>query len=92
MLRQITFFKVSWIPKQCTGIFKVSNAWTDLWNNMIEEKAGLRSRIPGKDSKRMSMPCSMDTASPYSKVACPTQTIQTSEIRDTQLGLTGSAN
>ena len=26
------------------------------WNKMIEQKAGLRGRIPRKDSKRMSMP------------------------------------
>ena len=28
MLRQITFFRVSRDPKQCIGIFKVSNEWT----------------------------------------------------------------
>ena len=27
MLRQITFFRVSLVPKQCTGIVKVSNAF-----------------------------------------------------------------
>ena len=37
MLRQITFFRVSHVPKEHTGIFKDSNAWTNLWNKMMEE-------------------------------------------------------
>ena len=34
----------------------MSNTCTNLYNNMLEEKAGSRSRIQRKDSKRMSMP------------------------------------
>ena len=48
-------FRVSWVPKRCSGIFNVSNAWTNTWNKMIEEKLlkkrGSRGRIPRKDSK-----------------------------------------
>ena len=53
-IRQITFFRVSRVPKQWTGIFKVSNTCT----NLCKKKRGTRSRIPRKDSKRMSMPAS----------------------------------
>ena len=59
MLRQITFFRVSRVPKKCSGIFNVSNAWTNMCNKTIEEKAGLRGSIARKESKeieRMSMP------------------------------------
>ena len=31
---------------QCTGNFKVSNAWTHVWNKMTEKKVGSRNRIP----------------------------------------------
>ena len=39
----------------------VSNAWTNMWNKMMKEKAGVnlapvKRQIPRKDSKRMSMP------------------------------------
>ena len=85
MIRQITFFRVSWVPKQWTGIFKVSNTCTNLCNNMVEEKAGSRSRIPRKDSKRMSMPALWReflgfgfSASPVFKAAGPTRKIQSS--------------
>ena len=44
MLVQITLFKVSRVPKQWTGIFKVSNTWTNLWNSMVEEKAGVEKQ------------------------------------------------
>ena len=44
MLRQINFFKVSRVPKQFAGIFKVSNALTNLWHNMMVDlgKAGVK--------------------------------------------------
>ena len=54
--RQITFFRVSWVPKQCSGIFNVSNAWTNMWNKLMEKRQGSRGRTPRKDLKRMSMP------------------------------------
>ena len=56
MFRQITIVKVFRVPKQCAGIFEVSNAWINVWSNMMEEKAGSRSRIQKKGSKRMSKP------------------------------------
>ena len=56
MFRQITFFRVSLVPKKWSVIFSVSNAWTNMWNKMMEKKRGLRGRIPRKDLKRMSMP------------------------------------
>ena len=43
-IRQITFFKESWVPKERTGIFKVSNAWLNLWNNMVEENVGIEKQ------------------------------------------------
>ena len=45
MLSQITLFRVTRVPKQCTGNFKVSNAWTNLWNIMMEEKTGLKIQV-----------------------------------------------
>ena len=44
-------FRVSRAQKLWTGIFKASNALTNLQNNMMEEKAGSRSRIPRMDRK-----------------------------------------
>ena len=35
---------------RCFTGFTVSNAWTNLCNNMMEEKSGSLSRIPRKDS------------------------------------------
>ena len=39
---------------------KVSNTWTNLWNNIVEENVGIQRQNskpnPRKDSKRMSMP------------------------------------
>ena len=32
-------------------IIPLSYAWTNMWNKMMEEKAGLRGRIPRQDSK-----------------------------------------
>ena len=55
-IRQITF-RVSRVPKQWTGSCKVSNTWTNLCNNMVEEKAKSRSRIPRKDSKKNEHAC-----------------------------------
>ena len=41
MLRLITFFKVSQVPKQLIGILKVSNTSKNLGKNMVEEKEGV---------------------------------------------------
>ena len=35
---QITFLEVSRVSEQCTGIFTVSNALTNMWSKMMEEK------------------------------------------------------
>ena len=56
MLRQITFFRVSRVPKQCSGISNVSNAWINMWNKMIEEKAGFERQNSKKGFQRRSMP------------------------------------
>ena len=44
MLGQITFFRESRVPKQCTGSFKLSNAWTKLWNKLMEDKEGVKKQ------------------------------------------------
>ena len=28
------------VPEQCTGMFKVSSAWTNAWNKMMEKIPG----------------------------------------------------
>ena len=55
MLRQITFLRVSLVPKRCSGIFNVSNAWTNMWNKMMEEKAGVERQNSKKEFETMSM-------------------------------------
>ena len=51
-IRQITFFRVSRVPKQWTGIFKVSNTCMNLCNNMVEEKAGVEKQNSKKGFKK----------------------------------------
>ena len=58
MFRQITFFKVFRVPKQRTGIFKVSNTWTILCNNMVEEKAGIEKQNSKKGFEKNEHACS----------------------------------
>ena len=55
MLRQITFFRVSRVSKRCSGIFNASNAWTNMWDKMIKEKAGVERQNSKKGYGRMSM-------------------------------------
>ena len=85
-IRQITFFRVSRVPKQRTGIFKVSNTCTNLYNNMVEEKAGVEkqnsekgfeknehaSDVVGTFGFRIFLPVR------YLKAAGPTRKIQSS--------------
>ena len=33
------FFRVFRVPERCTGIFKLTDQWTHIWNKMTEEKA-----------------------------------------------------
>ena len=47
MLMQITFFRVSRVPKGCSGSFNLSNAWTNMWNKMMDEKAGVKRQRGG---------------------------------------------
>ena len=56
MLRQITFFRVSRVPNRCSGIFNASNSLTNMWNKMMEEKAGIERQNSKKGFERMSMP------------------------------------
>ena len=58
MFRQITFFKVFRVPKQRTGIFEVSNTWTILCNNMVEEKAGIKKQNSKKGFEKNEHACS----------------------------------
>ena len=77
----IPFFKVSQVPKQCTGIFTVSNAWTNLWNKKMEGKARVEKQNSVKGFDKNEHTCSVEgvfvvldwTAHPYFKVACPLQ-------------------
>ena len=79
-LRQITFFRVSLVPKQWTGIFQVSNTWTNLCNNMVEEKAGVEKQNSKKGFEKnehgVSSWVSDFSARLVFKVSCPTWKIQ----------------
>ena len=59
MLRQITFFKVSLVSKRCSGFFNVSNAWINLWNRMMEEKAGVERQNSKKGFEKNEHACSV---------------------------------
>ena len=59
MLRQITFFRASWVPKRCSGIFNVSNAWTNKWNKMMEEKEGVKRQNCKKGFEKNELACNM---------------------------------
>ena len=56
-IRQITFFRVSRVPQQWTGIFKVSNTCTNLCNNMVEEKAGVEKQNSKKGFEKNEHAC-----------------------------------
>ena len=59
-IREITFFRVSRVPKQQTGIFKVSNTCTNLCNNMVEEKAGVEKQNSEKGFEKNEHACSVE--------------------------------
>ena len=75
MLRRITFFRVSRVPKQGTGIFKVINTWTNLCNNKVEEKAGVEKQNSKKGFEKFEHAYTVEgvfwvsdsTARPYSR-------------------------
>ena len=56
-IRQITFFRVSRVTKQWTGIFKVSDTCMNLCNNMVEEKAGLEKQNSKKRFEKNKHAC-----------------------------------
>ena len=60
MLRQITFFRVSQVPKRFSVAilwnFQCVNAWTNIWNKMMEEDTGVERQNSKKGVERMSMP------------------------------------
>ena len=63
MLRQITFFRVSWVPKRCFGISNVSNAWTNMWNKVMEEnleKVGVERQNSKKGLEKNEHACSSE--------------------------------
>ena len=57
MIGQITFLRVSLVPKQWTGILKVSNTCTNLCNNMVEEKAGVKKKNSKKGFEKNEHAC-----------------------------------
>ena len=54
--RQIAFFRISRFPKRCSGIFNASNAWTNMWNKMMEEKVMVERQNSTEGFERMSRP------------------------------------
>ena len=99
---QITFFRVSRVPKQWTGIFKVSNTCTNLCNNMVEEKAGEEKQNSKKTFENNVHSCIVEGVLGFRISAClEYQGCQPylensklvkkwrAEILDTLLGLTG---
>ena len=87
-------FSVSWVPMRCSGIFYLLNAWTNMKNKMMEEKEGLRGRIPRKYRKKEHACSVLEvfvvsdlSARQYLKVACPNRKIQSSsKLRQVQKG------
>ena len=85
-LKQLTFLRVSRVLERCTANLKASNAWAEMWNKKVEEKAGVKSpsrcRIPKFQKKEHAQSVegvfqvSDSTASPYLKLADPTRTNQ----------------
>ena len=84
MCMQIIFFKVSCFPKQCTRIFKLSNALTNLWNKMMEGEAVVWKQNSMQGFEKNQHTCNVEgvfvvsdwTAHPYLKVAGLTWKIQ----------------
>ena len=50
-------FRVSRVPKHWTGIFQVSNTCTNLWNNMVEENAGVEKQNSKKGFEKNEHAC-----------------------------------
>ena len=70
MLGQITFFRVSRVPKQRTGIFKVSNTSTNLCNNMVEEKALVEKQNSKKGFEKNEHACIVEGVLRF-RIFCP---------------------
>ena len=64
MLRQIVFFseylRFQKQIRQLTGIFQVSNAWTKLWKNMVEEKAVVKKQNSKRGFEKKEHACSVE--------------------------------
>ena len=81
---KLQVFRVSWVLKQWTGIFKVSTTWTNLCNNMVEEKAGVEKQNSKKGFEKNEHACSVEgvfvvsdlSARPCLRLACPTRKVQ----------------
>ena len=57
-IRQVTFFRVSRVPKHQTGIFKVSNTYTNMCNNMVKKKkAGIKKQNSAKGFEKNEHSC-----------------------------------
>ena len=65
MHRQITLFRMSPLSKQCTAIFKVSIAWTKLWDKMMQEKAVIKKQKSKKGFEKNEHVCSMDSVTAW---------------------------
>ena len=59
-ISQITFFRVSRDPKRCSGIFNVLKAWTNMWNKMMEEKAGVERQNSKKGFEKNEHACNAE--------------------------------
>ena len=85
-IRQITFFRLSRVPKQWTGIFKVSNTCMNLCNNIVEEKVGVKIQNSKKGFEKNEHACNVEGVLGFLiflsvldlKVAGPTRKIQSS--------------
>ena len=78
--------RVSPVLERCSGICKVSNAWTNAQNEMMKEKIGvkkLNSKEGFEKNEHEGVFVPLDsTASQYLKLACPTWTIKASLSSD----------
>ena len=60
MLDKSYFSRVSLVQKQCSGIFNVSNAWTNTWNKMMEEKGGVDRQNSKKGFEKNEHACRVE--------------------------------
>ena len=85
-LREISFFRVSLVPEQCTENFKMSDAWMNMWNKMTKDKSGgqeaeFHERVLKEAAWRGPgvfevLHSTAGTARPFLKPTSPTRTIR----------------